>query len=385
VWSAAVTVRAGGDFDGPMAVRSSELDWNRVDSRMNWHVAGRMACIEAERCRQLSCRNNRPADWSGAQVSDRACPIYPAPRVVARVLTAGVPTEPPPQLASFVVPVMEEGAVADWLLTTDSIAFGPHDLATEFKDWRGTWQESWELDPVQGFQRLLRLVVDAGAINEPSQRLAEKFALTSLSIEESVLSPSRSVLIPELVERARSLAAAVETMSVGLVDTTDDAVAAGLLAGWPLSSTTKLLARDQYSCVQVHRRRRLCWDWIVADPSDSALCEWGPDAATLMSPLVGQLLDVAHRNPNRYAVTVATLAVRVEEIGRCIVELERAIDAEPRGSQQGVELGRILYDPAGSALTNQPTHLPARVGTLTSPRVATLLGERQEVTFPLAG
>jgi len=127
------------------------------------------------------------------------------------------------------------------------------------------------------------------------------------------------------------------------------------------------------------------WDWIVADPSDSALCEWGPDAATLMSPLVGQLLDVARRKPNRYAVTVADLAVRVEEIGRCIVELERALDAEPRGSQQGVELGRILYDPAGSALTNQPTHLPARVGTLTPPRVATLLGERHEVTFPLAG
>ena len=127
------------------------------------------------------------------------------------------------------------------------------------------------------------------------------------------------------------------------------------------------------------------WNWIVADPSDSALCEWGPDAATLMSPLVSQLRDVARRKPKRYAVTVANLAVRVEEISRCIVELERALDAEPRGSQQGVELGRILYDPAGSALTNQPTHLPARVGTLTPPRVATLLGERQEVTFALAG
>jgi len=127
------------------------------------------------------------------------------------------------------------------------------------------------------------------------------------------------------------------------------------------------------------------WDWIVGDPSDSSLHEWGPDAATLMSPLVGQLLDTARHKPTRYAATVANLAVRVEEIGRCIVELERAIDAEPRGSQQGVELGRILYDPTGSALTNQPTHLPTRVGTLTPSRVATLLGERLEVTFQLAG
>lgn len=127
------------------------------------------------------------------------------------------------------------------------------------------------------------------------------------------------------------------------------------------------------------------WEWIVADPSDSTLHEWGPDAATLMSPLVGQLLDVARRQPTRYAVTVANFAVRIDEIGRCIVELERALDAEPLGSQQGVELGRILYEPAGSALTNQPTHLPARVGTLTPTRVSTLLGERHEVTFPMAG
>lgn len=127
------------------------------------------------------------------------------------------------------------------------------------------------------------------------------------------------------------------------------------------------------------------WDWIVADPSENSLYEWGPDAATLMSPIVGQLLDVARRKANRYESTVATAAMHIEETGRCVAEVERALDAEPYGSKQAVELGRVLYDPAGSALTNQPTHLPARVGTLTPSRVATLLGERLEVTFPLAG
>ena len=62
-----------------------------------------------------------------------------------------------------------------------------------------------------------------------------------------------------------------------------------------------------------------------------------------------------------------------------------ALDAERSCSPRSVELGRILYDPSGPALANQPAHLPARIGTLTPSRVATLLGERHEVSFPLAG
>ncbi len=162
------------------------------------------------------------------------------------------------QLDSFVVPVIEEGDVVDWLLTQDSIAFGPYGLATAFDVWRGTWQERWELDPVHSFQRLFRLVVDAGAVNEPSQRLAEKFALTSLTSEESVLTPTRSALIPDLVEQARALASAVDVLGVGLVDTTEGAMATGLLAGWPLPTTVNLLARDDHSCVTVHPSHRLC-------------------------------------------------------------------------------------------------------------------------------
>lgn len=140
-----------------------------------------------------------------------------------------------------------------------------------------------------------------------------------------------------------------------------------------------------YLDLDARRQKAVCaWDRIVDDPSESSLHEWGPAAATLMSPIVGQLLDVVRRKANRYAVTVATVAVRVEETARCVAEVERALDAEPYGSHHAVELGRMLYDPAGPSLSNEPTHLPARVGTLPPARVATLLGERLEVTFPLA-
>ena len=173
------------------------------------------------------------------------------------------------------------------------------------------------------------------------------------------------------------LLSAAETWSPHHVGGTDDQPAPGLRPVRLLRSYLDLDVRRQKA---VH-----AWDWIVADPSENSLYEWGPDAAALMSPIVGQLLDVARRMANRYESTVVTAAMHIEETGRCVAEVERALDAEPYGSKQAVELGRVLYDPAGSALTNQPTHLPARVGTLTPSRVATLLGDRLEVTFPLAG
>ncbi len=265
---------------------------------------------------------------------------------MARVRIGDVPTEAPAQLASFVVPVTEEGAVVDWMLTQDSIAFGPHDLTTAFKDWHGTWQERWELDPVHSFQRLFRSVVDAGAINEPSQRLAEKFALTSLATEESVLTPSRSVLVPDLVERARSLAAEVETLGVGLVDTTEDAVAAGLLAGWPLSSTTKLLARDDHSCVMVHPSRRLCVE--VYDDDGNAI-EQVNDLTEVVFEGMCAIVRTAERTVEFDADRVRPLAwialgarsYRVRRVPEVIVAA-RTIARLPEAARYAIEHGEDL-------------------------------------------
>ena len=191
-------------------------------------------------------------------MSDGREVVYPAPTMLARVQFADVPQEAPAALASFVTPQFSDGEVHDWLLTTDTVAFGEPRVAGDFKDWRGTWLEHWELEPVDSFQRLFRLVVDTGAMNEPSQRLAEQMILTPFEREELVIRPSRAVLVPDLVDRARSLAAEVEAPGVGLVDTTEGTKAIGLLAAWPPSSTEKLLAQDDRSCVVMHPERRLC-------------------------------------------------------------------------------------------------------------------------------
>ena len=275
-----------------------------------------------------------------------ARPVYPAPHVVARVQIGDVPTAAPTQLDSFVVAVIEEGTVVDWLLTQDSIAFGPYGLATAFDTWRGSWQERWELDPVHSFQRLFRLVLDAGGISEPSQRLAEKFALTSLASEESVLTPIRSALIPDLVERARSLASEVDTLGVGLVDTTEGAMATGLLAGWSLPAAAELLARDDHACVTMHPSHRLCVE--VFDDHGNSI-EQLNDLTEVVFEGTHAIVRTADRTLEFDADQVRPLAwialgarsYRVRRVPVVIV-LARTIARLPEAARHAIEHGKDL-------------------------------------------
>jgi hypothetical protein len=199
-----------------------------------------------------------PMKGQPASMDDVRTVVYPAPVMIARVQFAEPPQEAPPELAPFLTPVLVDGRVADWLLTSDTVAFGEPYVAGVFKDWRGRWLRQWELEPVDSLQRLFRLVVEDAAMDERSQRLAEKLVLTPFEYEDLVIQPSRAVLLPELIERARVLAAEVEILSSALVDTTEGSSGAGLLIGWPPSSKERLLARDDRSCVALHPTRRLC-------------------------------------------------------------------------------------------------------------------------------
>ena len=191
----------------------------------------------------------RVGGQSGNLMSEQLNHVYPALPVIAHVQTGQMPARPPLELEVFVMAEVVDGVVDDWLLTHDTIAFGDPTVATRFKDWRSTWLDRWELDPADNFRRLFRLVVASGAGSEPAQRLAELLAVTSYAEEECVLPPKRAVWIPELIERARSLAAEVEAPAVGLIETTEDVNSRGLLAGWPPSSMAKVIARDDHASV----------------------------------------------------------------------------------------------------------------------------------------
>jgi hypothetical protein len=198
-------------------------------------------------------------------MSDARGVVYPAPTMLARVRIDDVPREAPAELAPYLTPHVVDDEVVDWLLTTDTVAFGEPRVASDFKDWRGTWLEHWELEPVDSVQRLFRLIAEARTLDDASQRVAEQLMLTPFEREELVIQPARAVLIPEVVERARALAVDVEESGIGLVDTTEGARVVGLLAAWPPSSRDRLLAQDDRSQVALYSERGLCL--TVDDPT----------------------------------------------------------------------------------------------------------------------
>jgi hypothetical protein len=182
--------------------------------------------------------------------------------MTASVRTAGVPSAAPNDLAPFVVALSGGGAaeraIDDWQLTSDAAAVGDSAVATRYLDWCSTWQQQWGLDPIDSFRWLFNLVVEFGAGSEPAHHLAERLASDSFAAEGCTLSVDRAVLLPALIEQARSLCTENDALGVGLVDTTEAAATTGLLAGWPPVSATKTLASDHHACVTLHPTHRLC-------------------------------------------------------------------------------------------------------------------------------
>ena len=235
--------------------------------------------------------------------------------------------------------------VVDWLLTTDTVAFGEPRIAGDFKDWRGTWLEHWELEPVDSFQRLFRLVIDADAVNEPSQRLAEQMVLTPFAREELVIQPGRAVLIPDLVERARALAADVEAPGIGLVDTTEGAQPVGLLAAWPPSSRERLLAQDDRSCVVLHPERRLC----LSVYDSAGLVEQVDDLTEVVFHGAGAIVRTEDRTVEFDADQVRPLAwialgARAYRVRRvpAVITVANTIARLPEAARVAIETGREL-------------------------------------------
>src|SRR5688572_22953886 len=78
----------------------------------------------------------------------------PSPPAVAVVQHAPPPLRAPLGIAAFVTPIRVEGALVDWQLTDDVVAFGPTTAVDDFAAWRNTWERSFVLDPVASICRL---------------------------------------------------------------------------------------------------------------------------------------------------------------------------------------------------------------------------------------
>lgn len=122
------------------------------------------------------------------------------------------------------------------------------------------------------------------------------------------------------------------------------------------------------------------WHSIVASPTLETFLRYGAEAGRLLPAAIAGLRSVIRLNPASLSAATDQLAQRVDAARTRVQRLEDALDRLIPPSQRGIVLGRRLYDPTGGGETSHPDYLPTRVGTLVPTRVASLLGERIDIT-----
>lgn len=118
------------------------------------------------------------------------------------------------------------------------------------------------------------------------------------------------------------------------------------------------------------------WDALCADPGGVAVSRLAQQAATLLPVPVYRLV----RSPrlsgsDGLAGAVADATAAMARVGAQVEAVEARLASLRVPSPEGVELGRVLYDPYTPGLWAHPYYRPTRVGTLMPLRVRDLLGE----------
>lgn len=120
----------------------------------------------------------------------------------------------------------------------------------------------------------------------------------------------------------------------------------------------------------------------------AAIQTHGQAAARLLPVKVVFLAQVARRHPrdlpeaiHRATVEVSVQAAHVERIEAAINRAASECSTGTEADEWAADLGALLYDPLGDAVTGHAAFLPGRVGLLDPTRVAALLGERPQPTL----
>jgi hypothetical protein len=131
---------------------------------------------------------------------------------------------------------------------------------------------------------------------------------------------------------------------------------------------------DAYCQLERLRSRSVqAWEAIVAGGSVATLRQHARYASDLLPVFVDRLICAAASGPKVYSATVHRLDAAIAATGDDLLRLEAALT---RGGAQAIAVGLYLFNPDGDSITGRDDHLSHRVGTLTSARVAALLGER---------
>lgn len=120
------------------------------------------------------------------------------------------------------------------------------------------------------------------------------------------------------------------------------------------------------------------WSRIVARPSmDTVVSEAATASRLLPVPVKRIVTSASLAGGSALADTVGILVDEMNHVSMRVLEVERQLSLVVAPSEEGVALGRQLYDPYRSGLWASPYYRPERVGTLTPLRVTDLLGEKR--------
>jgi hypothetical protein len=124
------------------------------------------------------------------------------------------------------------------------------------------------------------------------------------------------------------------------------------------------------------------WTALLAAPSVELVEQHRQAAGSLMPVPLQMLLGSGALDgdaPQAHAEHLELWAQRTRDAfaatARDAAEIQEALAWFAPPSAEGVELGRLLYDPQSPALWSDPYFLPTRVGELVPLRIAALLGE----------
>ena len=189
-------------------------------------------------------------------MTDHGPIIVPSAELVALVRHDEVPTEVPDDLTPYVRPTHDaKGAVTDWLLTEDTLAFADVSIPLRFAGWRTSWERSWMLDPLSALERLVA-VAHEFEVSAPSTTLLERVLDPGSTgpagdLVHAMLEPGEAMRLAEVSDSLRDAIADRGRSGWGFVDATPGRQRVGLARAWSSQLGPETLAADSRVSVRM--------------------------------------------------------------------------------------------------------------------------------------
>ena len=156
----------------------------------------------------------------------------------------------PAELLSFVVPVVDDGKLYDWRLTSDAVAFGDVEVPQMFDLWRSSWEHSWVLDPMSSLECLVSIA--SGIATEIGHVVNDVLGHAVVTIARGNTALLGAVQLQRLAEALEVLRDAIrdrESKGFGFINATPGYAGTGLARAWSPSCGPEVLAADQHLTV----------------------------------------------------------------------------------------------------------------------------------------